>query len=399
MEGIKTLNSNIALNQSGKTQQETALELWRNKLDPLIYEGTEILTPINSLQRNTVKKNKAAQKKTPYENQYGLDSGTLTPRTFQNGLTIDIAQAAIGSIPTELGLHRKRTAISTIYSNNENLYIKNQDMSLDNEYFNGRIIQIKTELSQGETDATSSIALYTAESEHLLNNISNIQDFLFIDGPIYPVRLLRWRDIQDMMLFDSKITLNIFRNYTNIVDKLLEKNTPYIGFVKNYRSRIVVNRISTEQSCPWNRDAGFFRAVLDSEVEMDEISYTNWFVSKLNVEKGEGTHAVEWTRNPEHEDSEVYYTSYMLIYEPRSGFVFKAEAPFGFTKQDDIRESMTDLLLKEVALNGVPRAISRADELARIPIGEKDAIVESLEEQFRTGVEPDYDEERWGSGL
>jgi len=86
----------------------------------------------------------------------------------------------------------------------------------------------------------------------------------------------------------------------------------------------------------------------------------------------------------------------MYVHDPRHGTVHRAEAPYGFVRDDATREALTRQTLKEVAVSRVPRAVARADSLARVTPDQREGIVRRFEEAFDAVEETNYNRDRWG---
>jgi hypothetical protein len=228
---------------------------------------------------------------------------------------------------------------------------------------------------------------------------------------------VRWTAGDDA-LADSELADRVLRQYTAVVDGCVDRGLPLAGFVKNPASRGIVALLSRVGPCPWPTDVGFWRALLrpgsggdgdgalrvggegrnagrdgDGE-ERAHLTFTNWFATSLFAEDDELHSTTDWTREPALDDGD-YATTYMVVYDPRDDLVYRAEAPRAVTADADVRERLTRQVLKEVALEGVPRAVGKADALARIGLDQKRGLVRALERALDTVEQRSYDDERW----
>lgn len=389
-DGIAMLTRQVDADFDDSTQDETADDLW-SALDPLYMDGERKLYPVGSLERRCVPYEEMALVEDEYPSQHGLDSGTLNPTRFENGLVVDVAHAAMASEPSDLDLHRMRTVVESVYSSDHSASLGEEGVSFDDDSADGFVVQAPSRMSRLQKEVVHAYALYLAESRHALTHLDEVDDLLILDGPLYPKGVVKWVGEGEAVVADAEPTMEVLENYTTIVERSVERGVPVVGFVKNPSGGQVVRALS---GCPWMDDASFFRFALQSEE--DVLTYTNWFVSEFYVDRGEpfSSHPARWTEGEL--DEEEYRPAYMVVHDPRDSLVFKAETPLAFARDEEVRRALTRQLLKEVALNGVPRAVSKADSLARVESGQRRELLRSLEQSL--GVERDrgFDEERWG---
>ena len=319
-EGIAQLAGRIQSGVDTSDHGEFAETVWAEFLDPLYKDGTPILEPLGEQRRRLIDIEDAALMDPRFPTQHGLDSGTINPTTFKNGLVIDVAQAAMASVPSDLGLHRARSVVSTVHSNDATVAVGEDEWSMfDRGYSRGRIMQAPR-VDRYEQTVVHALALYLAESHHAALQAEMVDDLLILDGPIYPTGLLKWTD-QDPTL----------------ADLLVEDERPR-DVVQNYLD------LSLERDLP----------------------------------------------------PEDYEVTFFVVYDPREELLYRVEAPHAVTKDPDLREDLTMQMLTDVAAQGgPPLAVQKADELARISRGEKEALQQQLEETFETNRQREYDDVRW----
>jgi len=81
------------------------------------------------------------------------------------------------------------------------------------------------------------------------------------------------------------------------------------------------------------------------------------------------------------------------VYVPSKNLLFKIEAPYGLTKEEEIRDIITRKVLHDVALNEIPATLKKADSIAKIQVSERKQIID----RFRySRVDTSYNEIRWG---
>ena len=440
LDGIDDLARRITARYADEEHEADAVALWE-ALDPLRVDGEVVVEPLDGLHRGRVAPEAIALTDDRFGRQYGVDSGTLNPRRFANGLTVDVAHAALAGVPSDLDLHRRRTVVTAVHARDATLRLDDDWQRFDDDHTRGRLVHVPSDLSAGEREAVHAAALYCAESRHLLDNLDAVAatdgrsegndegddgrddapehgdgaPLVVLDGPVQPRGAVRWTAGDDA-LADSELADRVLRQYTAVVDGCVDRGLPLAGFVKNPASRGIVALLSRVGPCPWPTDVGFWRALLrpgsgadgdggrradtgggagaDDGGEGPHLTFTNWFATSLFAEDDELHSTTDWTREPALDDGD-YATTYMVVYDPRDDLVYRAEAPRAVTADTDVRERLTRQVLKEVALEGVPRAVGKADALARIGVDQKRDLVRALERALDTVEQRSYDDERW----
>ncbi|ELY89952.1 DNA double-strand break repair nuclease NurA [Natrialba taiwanensis] len=412
-DGIAQLARRIDHGADERDRREFAETVWESFLDPLRDDGRTILEPVDERSRRLVDCEAVALREREFPTRYGLDAGTINPTTFKNGLVIDIAQAAMSTTPSELDLHRSRTTVMTVHSNDETMTVDEEWGKFDAGYSRSRAVKIPP-LPRFAEGVVHALALYLAESKHALAHAEDVSDLLVLDGPLYPRGLLRWADqhpdLADFLLEDPRPT-TVLENYVRLVESFVDRGVPLVGFVKNPATRVVTRTLKGKRdvdvSVPWADDTALFTQLLERgefvedvegtrwERDTDALTYTNWFRSRGGVDRplsAEGD-ALGVERRL---DREQYEVTFFVVYDPREDLLFRIEAPYAFTRDPDTREQLTMQLLQDVAIaRGPPTIVEKADELARISAPEKQSLRETLETQFDTSRKRTYDDHRW----
>ncbi|ELY98633.1 DNA double-strand break repair nuclease NurA [Natrialba asiatica] len=412
-DGIAQLARRIDHGADERDRREFAETVWESFLDPLHDDGRTILEPVDERARRLVDCEAVALREREFPTQHGLDAGTINPTTFKNGLVIDIAQAAMSTTPSELDLHRSRTTVMTVHSNDETMTVDEEWGKFDAGYSRSRAVKIPP-LPRFAEGVVHALALYLAESKHALAHAEDVTDLLVLDGPLYPRGLLRWADqhpdLADFLLEDPRPT-TVLENYVRLVESFVDRGVPLIGFVKNPATRVVTRTLKGKRdvdvSVPWADDTALFTQLLERgefvediegtrwERDTDGLTYTNWFRSRGGVDRPlsvEGD-ALGVERRL---DREQYEVTFFVVYDPREDLLFRIEAPYAFTRDPETREQLTMQLLQDVAIaHGPPTIVEKADELARISAPEKQSLRETLETQFDTSRRRTYDDHRW----
>jgi hypothetical protein len=378
---------------------ETVFEEW---LDPLCRDGRVVLEPLSSPRRRAVAIDDVALVEDPFGTAHGLDSGTINPTTFTNGLVLDVAQAAMAAVPTDLDLHRSRSLVATVHANDATATFETDWTLWDGGYSRRRVMHAPR-VSRYAEGVVHALSLYLAESEHALAHANVVDDLLVLDGPIYPTELLAWRDRDAELrdLAEDAQPRQVLENYVRLVEQFDDQDVPLVGFVKNPASNLVTRAVRERGGeAPWVDDAALFRRLLerreDGERSTDEVTFTSWFRSRGGTDRTMAADGdalgVDRALEPE-----AYEVTFFVLFDPREAVVFRVEAPYAVTRDEETRERLTRYVLREVAAErGPPRPVAKADSLARIGAAEKVALREKFEDRFDAESLRTYDDVRWG---
>ncbi|MEF8809151.1 DNA double-strand break repair nuclease NurA [Natronomonas sp.] len=403
-DGIAQLAGRISQRVDATDHDSFAETVFEEFLDPLMYDGRRVVEPLDEVRRQRIDAEDAALQEAPFPTQHGLDSGTINPTTFTNGLVLDVAQAAMAAVPSDLELHRARSVVTTVHSNDATVDCGEDDWTMfDRGYSRGRIIQAPR-VNRYEEAVVHALSLYLAEAKHAGMQSEVVDDLLILDGPIYPKGLLVWSDrhpeLADLLI-EEKLPRQVVAAYIDLVEEFAERGVPLIGFVKNSGSKAIIQAVREAERAPWVDDSAFFTRVLErtddeGETLTDDLTFTNWFVSRGGVDRPLSTDgdALGIERERDHADYEV---TFFCVFDPRKEQLYRIEAPAVFTRDEELREALTMQVLRDVAHEkGPPMAVAKADELARISREEKAALGRAIEEQLDAARDRSYDEERWG---
>jgi hypothetical protein len=407
---ITRLAGSISHEVDEREHRKFAETVWNEFLDPLMYEGRAVIEPLADLRRRKVDIEDAALSEDQFPTQHGLDSGTINPTTFKNGLTVDVAVAAMSAVPSDLDLHRCRTIVKAVHSNEATVHF-GQDWQVDDEgYVKSRVLHVpRANRSVTVTPVVHELALYLAEVEHAHGQAELVEDLLVMDGPIYPKGLLTWenrnRELADL-LAGERTPREVIGEYVGLVESFMRRDVPVVGFVKTPMTGLLTRIVREKQgSAPWVNDAAFFSQVLERgewdadghyERHDDHLTFTNWFVSRGSADRAivEGRYDLTLAFDPEE-----YEVTFCMVYDPRTDTVYRVEAPRAFTADEERREALTRQVLKDLATErGPPAAVAKADSLASISRKETVALRRALEEALDADMDTTYNDERWGVG-
>jgi len=406
VDGIAELAGRVTKQVDDRDHTDLAERAFAEFLDPL-YDQDEsvVLEPLGEHSRRKVPIEDVALSESPFPTQHGLDAGTINPTTFKNGLVIDVSQAAMAAVPSDVELHRARTIVMTVHTNDETLDVQDADWRIDDGGYARRRILHAPRVDRYEQTVVHALALYRAESEHALKQADVVEDLLVLDGPLYPTGLLKWveRDPQlKRLVIERAEFTEVVTNYLDLVERFAARDVPLVGFVKNSASKALTRELRRSVGAPWVNDEAFFRRVLERPDEhgdprTDALTFTGWFRSRAGTDGiiNEGTLSLDHDRELADEDYEV---TFFVVYDPRDDLVFRVEAPYYFTRDEQNRERLEQQLLAEVARErGPPLAVGKADELARIDREGKRTLRERIEREFDTSRQGSYNDKRWGA--
>ena len=405
VDGIAELARRVTRTVDDRDHTNIAEQAFEEFLDPLRNrDGDVILEPLDEHRRQTVPVADVALTESPFPTQHGLDAGTINPTTFKNGLVIDVSQAAMAAVPSDVELHRGRTIVMTVHTNDDTVDVQDEDWRMDDEGYAHRRILNAPRVDRYEQTVVHALALYRAESEHALKQADVVEDLLILDGPLYPTGLLKWveRDpeLKRLIIERSEFT-DVVENYLTLVEQFADRDVPLVGFVKNSASKALTRELRRTLGAPWVNDEAFFRRVLErtddeGELRTDALTFTNWFRSRAGTDGvlADGTLPLAHDRRL---DDAAYEVTFFVVYDPREDLVYRVEAPYWVTRDEQVREQVTTQMLAEIARErGPPLAVGKADELASIDRQGKRTLRRRIETTFETSQQRSYNDMRWG---
>ena len=377
----------------------SAESLFSTALNPLVdTEGAARLRPIEAPAVQTVPLEAAASWPAPVQPVHGIDAGTINPTTFRNGLVMDAAQAAMASDPVDVSLHRRRTLVATAHIADETVDVTTDWQRTDAGYGRFRVIQTP-QISRYAEGVVHALALYLAEGAHALEHIDAIEACLVLDGPLYPLELLRWRAGEDRLrtIASTGYPTEVIHTYLTLIDRLLTSGRLVFGFVKNPSARGIVATLRAQgETIPWVTDTAFFAELMGEESGPHELVYTTWFRSNLGPDRAvaqlPAVVGVELTGA-----AAGLQRCFMMVYDPREAVVYRVDAPAALVEDPTRRQQIEQTVLQSVAVEGgPPTVIRRADHLARIRRGEKTRLKRRFARMLGSTQLRRYDDIRWG---
>jgi hypothetical protein len=421
VENIARLAYGIAGDVDTTDHDDLAGRVWRDWLPELRRDGRVVIEPVGDHERRLAPVDDAALAERPFETVHGLDSGTINPTTFKNGLVVDVAHAAMASEPTDLDLHRDRTIVATVHAGDSTADFDDDWRKRDDGHTRQRVLHAPR-VNRYAEGVVHALALYLAEGTHALDHADEVDDLLVLDGPIYPKELFTWDDRNPELgaLAREAKPRAVVEKYVRLVERFVERDVPLAGFVKNPSSGTIVRALGRKGvEPPWPDDTALFTRLLERREAGsraggaaggdgddaagsargdrldDALTFTTWFHSRGGADATMAADGDALGIDREL-DPELYEPTFTVVYDPRTDVTYKLEAPYAFTRDAETRDRLTRQVLADVATTrGPPEAVAKADELARIDATEKAALRRKFEERFDSDQQATYDDLRW----
>ena len=406
VENISRLAYGIGGDVDATDHDDLAERVWRDWLPALRRDGRAVIEAVGDHERRRATIDDVALADRPFETVHGLDSGTINPTTFKNGLVVDVAHAAMASSPTDLDLHRDRTIVATVHAGDSTAGFDSEWTRRDEGHTRQRVLHAPRVNRYAER-VVHALALYLAEGTHALDHADAVEDLLVLDGPVYPKGLFTWadRDPELGALAREAKPRGVVEKYVRLVERFVERGVPLAGFVKNPASGVAVGALAAAGvESPWPDDAALFTRLLERRADGatggrdrpdDEITFTTWFHSRGGADATVAADGDALGIDREF-DRELYEPTFIVVYDPRTDVTYKLEAPYAFTRDPDTRARLTRQVVAEVAATrGPPEAVAKADELARISATEKAALRRKFEQRLGSDQQATYDDLRW----
>lgn len=327
----------------------------------------------------------------PWPVTYGIDASTTQPLQFSNGLLLGAANAklGIGGETNQGELTRESTLTTVVYFDHDEFDVG--DLNPEYDSVDAQVFRFPTISSRQRdlADWLTGIARTYAEGWHARRLLDDIDGPLFIDGPLYPSRILLWTlfaqtpDARETPLnFWPDMIDDIVTNYLRVVEGQDRAGHPVAGIVKSPTSTQVVSAIEAkapdEVDTPlrWGNDNLFFSEALYTPDDWygDDgavISYTTWLVQRQMTPAQtdaafaplDGLDGIEFRRG----DATEYQTAFFYVRIPLQNTVVRVEAPLMMVRDEADRDLIQRKVLAEIAATrSIPFAVEAADEAATI---------------------------------
>lgn len=347
---------------------------------------------------------------------YGVDASTTRPLEYNNGLVVDAAHAktAVAGDGADRAVERTGRIVGVSYLDDDDSVLHGQ--TFEDEHVTGELVCFppSTEEPRNVSKSVATVAQRLSEGQQAVDSLDAIDGPLFLDGAVLPLGVAYW------VLLDYAgegspagawdLPAEILGAYIEVIDRQYDRGLPVIGVVKTstmsqvlgaLREKIATHDIRDGDgrllSVPWLRDHQFLSEVLWFD-DLEYLTYTSWFVQQGQEVGGQRYEVLDpEAHRLEHGEPADYRRVFCYVRLPKTGDLFRIEAPYLMVEDETMREQVRLKALKEIAQRrGVPRAIDRADRLARISLENREKIREMIE---RTEATYDHNwDGRW-SGL
>lgn len=330
---------------------------------------------------------------------YGVDASTTRPLEYNNGLVVDAAHAktAVTGGAADRGVERTGRVVGVMYLDDDDSVLHGQ--TFEHEHVTAELVcfpQSAEEL-RNISSSVATVAQRLSEGQQALDSLDAVDGPLFLDGAVLPLGVVYW------VLLDYAgerspagawdVPADIVDKYIQVIDRQYERGLPVVGVVKtstmsqvldSLREKIAANGIRDESgrllNVPWVRDHQFMSEVLRLD-DLEYLTYTSWFVQEGLELRGQRYELLEpLAHRLEHGDPADYRRAFCYVRLPKTGDLLRFEAPYLMVQDETMREQVRLKALKEIAQRrGVPRAIHRADRLARISRENREKIRDMIE--------------------
>lgn len=344
---------------------------------------------------------------------YGVDASTTRPLEYNNGLVVDAAHAkvAVAGDAADRAVERNGHVVGVAYLDDGESTLHGRE--IDGEYVTAELVRFpeSTEEPRNVSKSVAAVAQRLSEGTRAVDALGSVDGALFIDGSVLPLGILYW------VLLDHagdrspagswSLPADIVGNYVEVIDRQYERDQPVVGIVKTSSMSQVLDAAGKKidrhdvrdddgqlLEVPWMRDHQFAAEVLRFD-DLGYLTYTSWFVSEGQEINGTLYEPLTPLADQlDHGDPADYRRAFCYVRLPKTGDLLRVETPYLMVEDEAMRERVRLKALKEIAQRrGVPRAIHRADRLARISRENRETIREMIE---RTEASYDHNwDGRW----
>lgn len=330
---------------------------------------------------------------------YGVDASTTRPLEYNNGLVVDTAYAKTAAAGDDANRSVERTGhvAGVAYYDAGDSTLHSQ--TIEGDHLTAELVRFPQleEEPRNVAKSVAAVAQHLSESQQALDSLDAVNGVLFLDGAILPLGLAYW------VLLDHAggrspagswgLPADILGNYVEVIDRQYERDQPVVGVVKTSSMSQVLDALCTkiddhniqdddgrQLDVPWVRDHQFMSEVLRFD-DLEYLTYTSWFVQRGQKVNGRLHDVLEPIADRlTHGDPADYRRAFCYVRLPRTGDLLRIEAPYLMVQDAERREQIRLKALKEIAQRrGVPRAVHRADRIARISRENRETIRDMIE--------------------
>lgn len=326
-----------------------------------------------------------ARSEQTYKFAYGIDGSTTKDLTYNNGLILSASVAGVSATGQD--------KISDINSRNNiciSAYFDDYNLNIDKSYqdnntrVNVNQFERLDNLSSDLPNWVSSISRSYAEGKQFEWISEDINQPLFIDGPLLPADILIWvlyhrtgKTMRSPMENWDDVIHEIIQLYVNGIENCILSNTPVFGVQKTTNATRILDAISEKspeldrKDIPWNTDSTlFFDALNKSDIDGAVMSYTPWYVEK-SIPIGHNEYVVPLKNNDNVElqygSAEEYSRAFFYAKPPTKKTVYRIGVPEMLFDRGHDKDELRDIALTEMTKEfSEPLPIVLADEKVRI---------------------------------
>lgn len=311
----------------------------------------------------------------------GVDGSTTRDIRFNNGLIVVASVAKSGN--TGKNNPDDKSSISVIfYYPNAELNVPEPETNQDTTVVINQFPDTNQAIGN-LSNWMNTISRTYAESLQLSSVARSASNPIFLDGPIFPVKVLSWVMYDQAgltrtspMSIWSSIINKVMQNYIDSIEAAYVNSIPLFGIQKSTRSRTVIDDIKEKSSksydsdFPYNNDGQLFSSALSQGGDTNgKVSYTDWFVyTKYRLDNKQKIKPFDSYKKLSTDYNPIEYERAVFFVQPQNkNTVFRVSTPricFG--------NPYTPREMQEIALSTLseqrkePRCITLADSNARI---------------------------------
>lgn len=323
--------------------------------------------------------------KNTYKYAYGMDGSTTKDLVYNNGLILSASVAGVSVTgQSEVSdINQKSNICVSAYFDDYNLDIDKSYMK-DNKMVNVKQFPRVDVLTSDLPSWISSISRSYAEGKQFEWISQDINQPLFVDGPLLPADILIWvlyhqqgNTGKNPMENWPEVIQEILQSYINGIENCIVSEIPIFGVQKTTTATRVLDAIAekspelSREDIPWTNDATLFSDALNqSEKNGAIMSYTPWYVER-DVELGQYGRVIPLKNydgvNLEYGSAEEYVRSFFYAKPPNTKTVYRIGVPEMLFDRGYDRNTLRDIALSEMSKQySEPLPVVLADKKIRI---------------------------------
>lgn len=353
----------------------------------LTKKGGGIEVYSDSFEPQCMSVNDVQRKAQPlYNHAYGIDGSTTKGLTYANGLILAASTAGISVT--------NKDSVSEITEKNTicvSTYFDDYDLDIDEEYETDGSFVKKIQyrrldnLNKKLKNWVSSISRSYTEGKQFKWASKQIDEPLFLDGPLLPADLLIWILYHQENLNSRNSPMNnwsdyiqdIMQLYIEGIENCIVSDIPIFGVQKTTSGTRIIDSLKEKEpklsrkDLPWSNDAELFtNALSHNKTDDTYISYTPWYVER-NVRLGNNKRIIPLKNyddiNLKYGSAEEYVRAFFYAKPPTKNTVYRIGVPEMLFDRSYSKEELRLIALSEMITDySEPLPIVLADKKVRI---------------------------------